>query len=120
MGRCGWMSDLVMTGTAQLPQRALLLGVLWFPATFSVLWVCAALGMWSSQHMETPLAVFFAALFIFAFAMQIKVVLPAIALLRSHANMRLPLNYLLLAVGVLTAVIAAGFALVFGVIAFNN
>lgn len=70
--------------------------------------------------METSLAVFFTALFIFAFALQIKVILPAIALLRFHANMRLPINYLLLAIGVLTAVIAAGFALVFGAIALNN
>jgi hypothetical protein len=70
--------------------------------------------------METPLAVFFAALFLFAFALQIRVTLRALASFRSHPDTRLPLNYLLLAVGVLTAVIAAGFALVFGVIALKN
>jgi hypothetical protein len=110
----------MITSTAQFPQRALLLGVLWFPATFLVLWACAALGMWSSHHMDTSLAVFFAALFILAFTLQIKAILPAVALLRFHASVRLPLNYLLLAIGVLTAVIAAGFALVFGAIALNN
>jgi hypothetical protein len=70
--------------------------------------------------METPLAAVFTALFFFAFALQTKVVLRAFASLRSHTDMRLPLNYLLFAMGVLTAVIAAGFALVFGVIALNN
>lgn len=70
--------------------------------------------------METSLAVFFTAVFILAFTLQAKAVLPAIALLRLHASLRLPLNYLLLAIGILTAIIAAGFALVFGTIALNN
>ena len=70
--------------------------------------------------METPLAVFFAALFLLAFTLQITVLLRAFALLRSHTDLRMPLNYLLVAIGVLTAVVAAGFALVFGTIVFNN
>ena len=70
--------------------------------------------------MATPLAVFFTALFLVAFALQTRVLLRAIALLRSHTDVRLPLNYCLLVIGVLTAVVAAGFAVVFGVIALNN
>ncbi len=70
--------------------------------------------------METPLAVFFAALFLFAFALQTRFVLGAFSLLRSRTDMRLPINYILLVIGVLTAVLAASFTLVFGVIAFNN
>lgn len=109
-----------MPATTQFPQRALLLGVLWFPGTFLVLWACAALGLWSSDHMETSFAFFFAAVFLLALALQLKVVLRAMASLRSCPDARLPLNYLLLAIGALTVVIVAGFALVFGVIALNN
>lgn len=107
-------------GATQFPQRALLLGVLWIPAMFLVLWACAELGWWSSHHMDTPLAVFFTASFLFVFTLQIRVTLRALASLRSHPDTRLPLNYLLLAVGVLTAVVAAGFTLVFGVISLND
>jgi len=107
-------------GVTPFPQRALLLGVLWFPVTFLLLWVCAALGLWSSHHMETSFAVVFAAVFLFASIFQAKVLLRACALLRSNTDMRLPLNYVLSAIGVLTMVIAVGLALVFGVIALNN
>lgn len=103
---------------APFPQRSLLLGVLWFPATFLLLWACAALGWWSAHHIEPPLAVFLAALYLLAFLLQVKVILCAVAALHSHADTRMPINYLLLAIGVLTAVLAAGFTLVFGVIAF--
>jgi hypothetical protein len=108
------------TGTTPFPHRALLLGVTWFPATFLVLWTCSALGWWSPRHMEWPLAVFFTALFLFVFLWQAKVVLRALVVLRSHPETRLPLHYLLLAIGVLTAVLAAGFTWVFGVIAFDR
>jgi hypothetical protein len=108
------------TGPRQFPQRALLLGTLWFPITFFVLWACAALGLWSSQHMETPLAVFFAALFLFAFTLQITFVVRALALLRTQADLRLAINYILLIAGVVTAVLAACFAVLFGVIAVTN
>jgi hypothetical protein len=70
--------------------------------------------------MATPFAVVFAAVFLFASIFQAKVFLRACALLRSNADMRLPINYLLSAVGVLTTVIAAGLALVFGVIALRS
>jgi hypothetical protein len=70
--------------------------------------------------METALAVFFAALFLFAFSLQGTFVLRALALLRTQADMRLPLNYILLIAGVVTTVLAAGFAVLFGAIAVTN
>ena len=109
-----------MTDKGPFPQRALLLGVTWFPATFLLLWVCSVLGWWSPQHMEWSLAVFFTALFLFAFLWQLKIVLSALVVFRAHPETRLPLNYLLFAVGVLTVVLAAGFTWVFGVITFND
>src|SRR5687767_5135387 len=109
-----------MTGTTPFPQRALLLGVLWFPASFLLLWACAAFGWWSAQHMDPPLAISFTALFLLAFMLQVKIVVRAISALRSHPEARVPINYLLLAVGILTAVVVAGFATVFGVIGFNE
>ena len=110
----------MVRASTQFPQRALLLGVLWFPATFLALWVCAALGLWSAHHIETTLAVFFVAVFLLVLTLQIKVILRGFASFRSHSATRLPINYLLLAVGVLTAVIAAGLALLLGIIAINN
>lgn len=70
--------------------------------------------------METPLAVFFAVLFLFAFSLQIAFVLRALALLRTEVDMRLAINYILLIAGVVTAVLAACFAVLFGVIAVTN
>lgn len=104
----------------QFPQRALLLGTLWFPVTFLVLWACAEAGLWSSHHMDTAFAVFFAAVFLFAFSLQTTFVFRALALLRTQAEMRLPLNYVLLIAGVITTVLAACFAVLFGTIAVTN
>jgi hypothetical protein len=109
-----------MTGMTPFPQRALLLGVLWFPASFLLLWACAAFGWWSAHHMDSPLAIFFAALFLLAFLLQARIVVRAFTALRSDPEARVPVNYLLLAVGILTAVLAAGFAAVFGQIGFSD
>jgi hypothetical protein len=109
-----------MTGTSPFPQRALLTGVLWFPATFLVLWACSALGWWSSRHMEFPLVAFFATLFLLMFLMQIQIIRRALTAFRLYPDTRLPINYLLFAIGVLTAILAAGFTAVFVVIAFNG
>ena len=111
---------MMTTGTRQFPQRALLLGTLWFPLTFLILWACAELGLWSSHHMETALAVVFTALFLFAFTLQITFVFRALAVLRAQADVRLPLNYILLAAGIITTLLAACFAVFFGVIAVTN
>lgn len=108
------------TGTTAFPQRALLLGVTWFPAAFLALWACAELGWWSARHMERWLAIFFAALFLVAFAWEAGIVLRAVAAFRAHPVSRVPINYLLLGVGVLTAVLAAGFAAVFAAFVFGT
>ena len=99
------------------PQRALLLGTLWFPATFLMLLACMALGWWSAHHMETALAAGFAAIFLLAATLQGRFVIRAIVLLRARADTRLPLNYVLLVMGMLTVVLAAGFAFLFSQVA---
>ena len=108
------------TSASRFPQRPLVLGTLWFPVAFLVLWACATLGWWSSHHMGAAFAVCFAAIFLFAVALQSKFVLRAIAVLREQAEMRLPLNYILLVMGVLTVILAAGFAVLFGIIAVTG
>ena len=108
-----------MNDTASFPQRALLLGVMWFPATFMALWVCSALGWWSARHIEPALAFVFTAVFLAAFLLQVRAVFRALAVLRARPETRQPLHWLLLAVGILTAVLAAGFAAVFGFLAFG-
>ena len=70
--------------------------------------------------METALAAFYAALFLFALTLQFTFVLRALAVLRTQTAMRLPLNFILLLAGVVTAALAAGFAVLFGVIAVTN
>ena len=70
--------------------------------------------------MELPFAAFFAALFLLIFLMQVQVIRRALIAFRLHPDTRLPINYLLFAIGALTAILAAGFTAVFVTIAFNR